>query len=63
MLLPVTTPFDASGGVDIAAHQANLRAWLAHPIAGVVVAGSTGEAPLLDLSEFGSLLAASRYLM
>lgn len=63
VLLPVTTPFDDSGGVDLNAYRGNLRAWLSHPISGVVAAGSTGEAPLLDLTEFGALVAASRELL
>ena len=49
VFLPVTTPFDSgSGDVDIDAFAANVKAWCDHPIAGLVVGGSTGEAALLD---------------
>lgn len=60
-LLPVTTPFDpVTGDVDVVAFRANLRAWLAHPIRGVLVAGSTGESVFLDEGELSSLLEAAR---
>ena len=59
--LPATTPFDAvTGDVDLAAFRSNLRAWFAHPIRGVLVAGSTGEAVYLDDAEQAALLEATR---
>ncbi len=60
-ILPVTTPFDAvTGDVDVVAHRANLRAWLEHPLRGILVAGSTGEAAYLDDAELVALVEASR---
>lgn len=59
--LPVTTPFDpVTGDVDVVAFRANLRGWFAHPIRGVLVAGSTGEAVYLDDHELSALLEAAR---
>jgi 4-hydroxy-2-oxoglutarate aldolase len=59
--LPVTTPFDpVTGDVDMVAYRANLHAWFAHPIRGVLVAGSTGEAVYLDDGETAALLEATR---
>jgi 4-hydroxy-2-oxoglutarate aldolase len=59
--LPVTTPFDpARGGIDLDGFGRNLRAWGEHPVAGYVVAGSTGEAPLLDETEIVALVAKAR---
>jgi 4-hydroxy-2-oxoglutarate aldolase len=59
--LPVTTPFDpVSGDVDAVSLRANLRHWMAHPIAGVLIAGSTGESVLLDDAELLSMLEAAR---
>lgn len=59
--LPVTTPFDpVTGDVDVVAYRANLRSWLAHPIRGVLVSGSTGEAVYLDDAENMALLEATR---
>lgn len=57
VFLPVTTPFErSSGDVDLDGFGRNLRAWCAHPIAGVVVGGSTGEAVLLDDDELLALV-------
>ena len=59
--LPVTTPFDpVTGDVDVIAFRANLRHWFEHPISGVLVGGSTGEAVFLDEAERVSLLEAAR---
>lgn len=58
ILLPVTTPFDrVTGDVDLDAFGRNLRAWCAHPVRGIVVGGSTGEAVLLDDDELRALVA------
>lgn len=59
--LPITTPFDpVTGDVDMEGFRANLRAWFTHPIRGVLVAGSTGEAVYLDDAESTALLEATR---
>jgi 4-hydroxy-2-oxoglutarate aldolase len=61
ILLPAVTPFDASSGdVDIAAMQANLAAWLVHPLKGIVIGGATGEGNLLDEHERRALVIAAR---
>ena len=58
---PVVTTFDRiTGDVDVAAFQANVRAHLAAGLHGVVVAGSTGEATLLDEDERVRLVEAAR---
>lgn len=49
--------------MDASAFRANLAAWLDHPIAGIVVAGSTGEAPLLEPVELLELVEAARPLV
>lgn len=60
-ILPVTTPFDpVTGDVDLVAYRANLRHWLAEPVRGILIAGSTGESVLLDESERTALVEASR---
>lgn len=58
--LPVTTPFGSDGELDTGALSANLRRWSAHPIAGVLVGGSTGEAVLLEPAETLAALRAAR---
>jgi 4-hydroxy-2-oxoglutarate aldolase len=58
IFLPVTTPFDATtGDPDLEAFAANISLWCGHPIAGLVVGGSTGEQPLLDEDELMALVA------
>jgi len=58
--LPVTTPFDpVTRDVDIVAFRSNLRTWFEHPVNGVLVAGSTGEAVFLDEGERISLIEAT----
>ncbi|GAC1656413.1 MAG: dihydrodipicolinate synthase family protein [Gemmatimonadaceae bacterium] len=52
VLVPVATPFSpTTGDVDLAAFERNLVAHLARGVGGIVVAGSTGEAALLDEAE------------
>ena len=62
---PVITPFTAAGGgaLDRAGFERNVRAHMAAGLAGAVVTGSTGEAPLLDEGERDSLLEWSRPLI
>lgn len=57
---PVTTPFAATGDVDLAAFSQNLSAHVAAGLDGVVVNGSTGEAVLLDEEERERLIEAAR---
>jgi dihydrodipicolinate synthase/N-acetylneuraminate lyase len=58
---PVVTPFDArSGELDRVAFERNLRAHAGAGLHGVVVAGSTGEAALLDEKERAALVASAR---
>ena len=60
---PVTTPFTASGDLDRAAFEHNVRAHVAQGLDGIVAAGSTGEAPLLDESDRDALLEWARPLL
>jgi 4-hydroxy-2-oxoglutarate aldolase len=58
IFLPVTTPFDpATGDPDLGAFAANIQTWCTHPIAGLVVGGSTGEQALLDQDELLALVS------
>ena len=64
VLVPCTTPFDpVTGEVDLVGFRANVRSFLAHPIRGIVVGGSTGEAVLLDEDERLVLLEGARDLV
>jgi len=60
VLGPLVTPFHADESLDVAGFQANIRAHLEAGLNGVLVAGSTGEAALLDDAERRELIAAAR---
>ena len=61
VIAPVVTTFDAaSEDVVVDRFTANIRAHLAAGLDGIVVAGSTGEAALLEESERRLLLEAAR---
>ena len=64
VLAPVVTPFDA-GSEDVAldGFTANIRAHLAAGLDGILVAGSTGEAALLDESERLLLVETARRIV
>ena len=64
VLVPCTTPFDpVTGEVDLVGFRANVRSFLAHPVRGIVVGGSTGEAVLLEEDERMVLLEGARDLV
>ena len=64
VLIPCTTPFDpVTGDVDLVGFRANVRSFMAHPVRGIVVGGSTGEAVLLDEDERVLLLEGARDLV
>ena len=64
ILIPCTTPFDPiTGDVDLGGFRANVRSFMAHPVRGIVVGESTGEAVLLDEDERVLLLEGARDLV
>ena len=64
VFIPAATPFDpVTGDLDVVGHRSNLRKWLEHPIRGIVLCGSTGEAVYLDTAERIALMEASRDLV
>ena len=57
LLVPITTPFDAdTGDVAPVALRSNARALLEAGVAGIVAAGSTGEAALLGEQEYRQVI-------
>ena len=60
ILAPVVTPFAASGEVDADGFVSNVGAHLGAGLHGIVVAGSTGEAALLDEGERAQLVELAR---
>ena len=59
---PVISTFYQDGELDVASFAANVRAHLNAGLHGIVVAGSTGEAALLDFDERAALVDATREL-
>lgn len=57
---PVITPFLQNGELDRSGFEQNVRAHLQHGLRGIVVTGSTGEAPFLDERERESLVEWAR---
>ena len=60
VLLPITTPFDAAGNVDLGGLRANIAKWNASGISGYVLLGSTGERVHLDENEYLKVIQAAR---
>ena len=60
VLLPITTPFDAAGNVDLGGLRANIARWNATGISGYVLLGSTGERVHLDENEYLKVIEAAR---
>jgi 4-hydroxy-2-oxoglutarate aldolase len=60
VLVPEVTPFLENGDLDEAGFTANVKARLASGVSGVVTAGSTGEAALLDEDERARIVELAR---
>ena len=60
---PLPTPFDDRDQVDVVRMRAALARWLASPLAGFVVLGSTGEAALMDDHECDRVVDEARGLV
>ncbi len=60
---PMVTPFKSDESLDMAGFEANVRAHMAAGLSGVLVAGSTGEAPLLRDDERRKLIESARRLV
>ena len=56
--VPLITPFDKSGAVDIEAIERLCAEYLADGVAGIVALGTTGEAPTLDADEKRAVIDA-----
>lgn len=60
LFVPVATPFDRSGELDLPGFRSNLEAHRSFAPAGFVIGGSTGEAALLEDTERLRLVEAAR---
>ena len=56
LITALATPFDEAGALDLDAWRRLLQWQLARGVQGLVVAGSTGEAAMLEDAEYDALL-------
>ncbi len=64
VFIPAITPFqEESGEIDLEAFKSNLQHWSGHPIQGIVIAGTTGEAVLLEAGERLALVKAAKEVL
>ncbi|KGE17443.1 4-hydroxy-tetrahydrodipicolinate synthase [Paenibacillus wynnii] len=61
--VPVVTPFNAAGEVDLDSYQRYVKSILNNSIQGLVVNGTTGESPTVNINELQLLVNASRELL
>ena len=52
---PVPTPFNEDESLDLKSWEKNVEAWSASPLDGIVIAGSNGELPFLEMDERAAL--------
>jgi 4-hydroxy-2-oxoglutarate aldolase len=60
VLLPITTPFNSDGAMDLAGLRSNILKWSETAISGYVVLGSTGERVNLSDDEQRQVIATAR---
>jgi dihydrodipicolinate synthase/N-acetylneuraminate lyase len=60
VFLPIPTPFDQAGALDLKALRANIAEWNTTGIRGYVMLGSTGERVHLDEREYLEVIACAR---
>jgi 4-hydroxy-2-oxoglutarate aldolase len=64
VFIPAVTPFlPGTGEIDLPAMQENLRQWSDFSIRGIVIAGTTGEAVLVDEEERLQLVRGAREVL
>jgi 4-hydroxy-2-oxoglutarate aldolase len=63
VLAPLPTPFDADDRLDLTRLRAAFPRWLASPLSGFVVLGTTGEAGLLTEDESDRVIDQARSLI
>ncbi|WP_342561437.1 4-hydroxy-tetrahydrodipicolinate synthase [Paenibacillus sp. FSL R7-0345] len=61
--VPVVTPFDAAGEIDLDSYQRYVQGIIKNNIHGLVVNGTTGESPTVSIQELQVLIDASKQLL
>ncbi|MBI4165414.1 MAG: dihydrodipicolinate synthase family protein, partial [Acidobacteria bacterium] len=57
---PLVTPFNRKGDIDLDRFRENVKYYATTAVSGIVIAGSTGEAPYLTAQERLKLVEAAR---
>jgi 4-hydroxy-2-oxoglutarate aldolase len=60
VMLPIPTPFDSVGNLDLPALRVNIRTWNRAGVIGYAVLGSTGERVHLDENEYVQVIETAR---
>ncbi|TLS51687.1 4-hydroxy-tetrahydrodipicolinate synthase [Paenibacillus antri] len=60
IFVPVVTPFTQDGELDLPSFERYLGQLLRHPIQGIVINGTTGEAPTVEWAEVEALFEVAR---
>ncbi|HUZ46644.1 MAG TPA: dihydrodipicolinate synthase family protein [Terriglobia bacterium] len=63
IFLPILTPFNRRGDIDVTAFRQNLRRYAKQELNGIIIAGSTGEGPYLTADERLRLIEVARPLV
>lgn len=61
--VPVVTPFNAAGEIDLESYQRYVNNIIKNKIHGLVVNGTTGESPTVNIQELQILINASQQLL
>jgi 4-hydroxy-tetrahydrodipicolinate synthase len=61
--VPVVTPFNAAGDIDLPSYQRYVNNIIKNKIHGLVVNGTTGESPTVNIQELQTLITASQELL
>lgn len=63
IFVPIVTPFTQDGELDLASFTRYLEQLLRHPIQGIVLNGTTGEAPTVEWAEVEAMFHTARTVM
>lgn len=60
VIVPLVAPFREDGELDLSSYERYLERLLRHPIRGIVLNGTTGEAPTVEWSEVETMFRVAR---
>lgn len=63
VFVPVVTPFSPDGELDLASYQTYVNKLLIHDISGLIINGTTGEAPTVNWEEVTQLTQTTQELL